>query len=226
MKVVGHILGRLVVLFPQEEVRPIHGVPTVEAMASIAERYDFVHQPDLTRPISEFQQQGYQFADGMFTHEMEDVKILEFVIYNDGVSVSSYSTYTAELFFEDFMRWSQKEYRVKSIDRTPIVIYRSQITVEFAKPLSCLFRGFETFSQALSVSLGKYTSVQAPVDMIRMGLGVDESKRSSLGYVPFSLERRNQIPFENECYFSEAPLPSATHLKLLEELEAAMLEER
>jgi hypothetical protein len=36
----------------------------------------------------------------------------------------------------------------------------------------------------------------------------------------FSIQRRDNVPFSEDKYFSDAPLPTDIHLKLLERLEA------
>ena len=226
MRVVGHNLGRLIVLFPQEEVRPVRGVPTAAAMASVRDRYNFLHMPDLARPVADLEQQGYQFSDGSFIHDDGEFKIGEFTIYGDGISVSSYVTETAELFFDDFIGWAMNEFQVRPFIHVPSRIYRSQITVCFAKPLSCILWGFDAFSKTLSTALNEHAGTSSSVDLVRIGVGIDELKDGGIGYVPFSLERRNQVPFEEEWYFSEAPLPSKTHLGLLGELETIMLDGR
>lgn len=52
-------------------------------------------------------------------------------------------------------------------------------------------------------------------------IGPDVSK---LKIVPsaFSIERRTETPFEQKTYFSAAPLPTSEHLRLIEDLEAAL----
>ena len=223
MKVVGHNLGRLIVLFPREEIRPVRGTSTAETFTAIRERYDFLRAPDLSKPISELDQQGYQFLDGKFADRNGNIVIEEFTIYNDGISVSSYVTDTAESFFLDFMAWAREEFQVRPFSHEPKRIYRSQLTVHFAKPLANILKGFDGFFNLLSAALETYTGTSSPVDLVRFGVGVDEAKSEGVGYAPFSVERRIQIPFEEEWYFSDAPLPSNVHVELLEELERRML---
>ena len=226
MKVVGHILGRLIVLFPREEIRPVCGVPVLEAFDAIRERYAFLKAPDLTKPAMELEQQGYQFSDGTLVHENEKFSVNEFTIYNDGISVSSYFTETADLFFADFMEWSIQKFGVRPFSREPTKIYRSQVTVCFSRPLSDALRGFGKFTELLSAMLDEYTGTSSPVDLIRIGVGVDETKVGGPRYAPFTLERRSQVSFEDEWYFSEAPLPSEAHVNLLKELNSSMLNTR
>ena len=70
-----------------------------------------------------------------------------------------------------------------------------------------------------------HTEFSMPVNLIRIGMGVDESKFGKLNSIPFSMERRIGVSFDEEWYSSEAPFPSKTHIKLLEELESAILTE-
>ena len=225
MKIVGHSLGSVVVLFPPEEILPTRGLPISKAVYSIGDRYGFLQLPNLSKPISELDQEGYQFTGGTFVRGNENFTISEFTVYNDGISISSCNTDTSELFFVDLMSWAREEFEFRPFVREPMKIYRSHITVRFDQPLSKMIKGFDKFSNALSTALEMHTEFSMPVDLIRIGMGVDQSKVGKLSPPPFSLERRIGISFDEEWYFSEAPFPSKTHIKLLEELESAILTE-
>ena len=225
MKIVGHGLGSVVVLFPPEEIRPTRGLPITTVIYSIGDRYAFLQVPDLAKPISELDQEGYKFTDGTFVCGNENFTINEFTVYNDGISISSYNTDTSELFFEDLMNWVREELEFRPFVREPMKIYRSHITVRFDQPLSQVIKGFDKLSIALSTALEMHTELSMPVDLIRIGMGVDQSKVGKLSPIPFSLERRIGVSFDEEWYFSEAPFPSKTHIRLLEELESAILTE-
>jgi hypothetical protein len=54
-----------------------------------------------------------------------------------------------------------------------------------------------------------------PVNLI---VGHDPMARK-YGIAPFSITRRAEARFSENKYFSEAPLPTDTHLKILEEFE-------
>ena len=225
MKIVGHALGIIVILFPPEEIRPTRGLPIAEAVISVRDRYGFLQAPNLDRPISELDQEGYQFTGGTFVCRNENFTINEFTIYNDGISITSWNTDTSELFFEDLMSWAREELEFRPFVHGPMKIYRSNITVKFDQPLSQIIKGFDKFSNALSTALEMHTEFSMPVDLIRIGMGVDQSKFGKLSQIPFSMERRIGVSFDEEWYFSEAPFPSKTHIRLLEELESAILTE-
>ena len=123
------------------------------------------------------------------------------------------------------MSWAREELEFRPFVHEPMKIYRSNITVKFDQPLSQIIKGFDKFSNALSTALEMHTEFSMPIDLIRIGIGVDESKFGKLGSIPFSMERRIGVSFDEEWYFSEAPFPSKTHIKLLEELESAILTE-
>ena len=225
MKIVGHSLGSVVVFFPPEEIQPTRGIPISKAVYSIGDRYGFLRVPDPAKPISKLDQEGYQFTDGTFVCRNENFTINEFTVYNDGISISSCNTDTSESFFEDLMSWAREELEFRPFVHEPMKIYRSNITVKFDQPLSQIIKEFDKFSNALSTALEMHTEFSMPVDLIRIGMGVDQSKFGNLSPTPFSLERRIGVSFDEEWYFSEAPFPSTTHIKLLEELELAILTE-
>ena len=223
MKVIGHSLGRVVILFPTEEIRPIQGIPLVDAISSVRERYAFLHVPDLNMPVSQLEQEGYHFSEGQLLHDGEQHVIKEFSLYNGAISVGSYVTDTADLFMDDFIEWAQEEFHIRPFVRTPKKIYTSQVTVGFAKPLSRMLKGFSKFSTVLSEALEAHTEASKAVDLVRIGWGIDQSAVGANNIVHLSLERRTQISFEEEWYFSEAPLPSGVHVRLLEELETSIV---
>ena len=225
MKIVGYGRGSIIILFPPEEIQPTRGLPISKTVYSIGDRYGFLQVPDLTKPISKLDQEGYQFTGGTFVCGNENFTINEFTVYNDGISISSCNTDTSELFFEDLMSWAREELEFRPFVHEPMKIYRSNITVKYDQPLSQIIKGFDKFSNALSTALEMHTEFSMPVDLIRIGMGVDESKFGKLGSIPFSMERRIGVSFDEEWYFSEAPFPSKTHIKLLEELESAILTE-
>ncbi len=225
MKIVGYGRGSIIILFPPEEVQPTRGLPIHEVVCSVRDRYRFLHAPDLAKPISKLDQEGYQFTGGTFVCGNENFTINEFTVYNDGISISSCNTDTSELFFEDLMNWAREELEFRPFVHEPMKIYRSHITVKFDQPLSQIIKGFDKFSNALSTALEMHTDFSMPVDLIRIGMGVDGSKFGKLSSIPFLMERRIGVSFDEEWYFSEAPFPSTTHIKLLEELESAILTE-
>ncbi len=223
MKVIGHALGRVVILFPAEEIRPIRGTPLVDAIANVKERYGFLHVPDLSMPTAQLEQEGFQFSDGRLVCNGEELIIREFSLYNGAISVGSYDTSVADLFLEEFLMWARETFQVRPFVRAPQKIYTSQVTVCFAQPLSGMLKGFTEFSESLSESLTLYAGISGRSDLTRISFGVDQTAAGANNAGLFSLERRTQIPFEEEWYFSEAALPSGAHVQLLEELEASII---
>ena len=62
---------------------------------------------------------------------------------------------------------------------------------------------------------------QEPITYEPMHLVVGHDPLSrKFGIAPFSISRRAEAEFPENKYFSEAPLPTDTHLTLLEEFEA------
>ena len=54
---------------------------------------------------------------------------------------------------------------------------------------------------------------------IAMHLDISQTKLNP-GF--FSIERRAEVPFSEDTYFSQAPLRTTEHLELIQEFEAAL----
>lgn len=222
MKLIGHQLGRIILLFPPEQIRPTRGIPIKDTIAAVQNRYNFVNVPDLTKPIAEFERNGYQFINGKIILDAKEYVINEFTVYNDGVSISSVDTEYSDWFLEDFVRWAQDKLEYRPFLQEPTKIFRSQVTVSFDKPLSNIIKNFDAFSQALSLAIENVIEKPVSTNLLRIDFGIDDTGVGGIKPVPFSLERRIGVPSNKEWFISEAPLPSKTHLELLEELEAAI----
>lgn len=218
MNLIGLELGRVIILFGGEEIRPRQGIPILKAVTAVKDRYQFLSAPDISIPISQVEKDGYRFEGGVFEFDGEEVAIRELGIYNDGISVTAYDTSFAEAFLDDFLGWATTSLGLRSFEKAPRRLYRSQLVVEFSKPLAKSLKNFSAISAALEDSLGC-----RPVDISRIDFAVDPTQLTgSFKPTPFSIERRVNYPYEDERYFCEAPLSTRAHVQVLKSLEAAL----
>lgn len=219
MKLIGQELGRIIVLFPIEEVRPASGIPLIPLVDGIRNRYNFVKPPDLNRPITDLDRDGYSFQVGTFLHEGQVITIREFTVYPDGVSVSCLDTTHADAFFDDIVNVAKEAFGFREFAREPRKIYRSQVIVEFEKSLNQLINGFTELSRLLQSAYEQHTGHNKAVDLNRVDFRMDSTKIPGIPPVSFILERKFGSPHENQRFISEAPVPSQAHLQLLQEIE-------
>lgn len=219
MKFIGHQLGRIIVLFPTEEVRPTKGVPMLDMLTGIKERYKFVKLPDVNNPTFDPNKEGHAFKSGSFLYKEEKIAIDEFTIYNDGISVSCFHTKFADAFFEDVILWAKETFDLREFAREPRKIYRSQIVVEFDKSLNQLVKDFSVISHLVQLAYSQYTGHDNPINLNRIDFRMDDTKVRGVTPVSFGIERRIDISHDTERYISEASIPSDPHLQLLQSIE-------
>ncbi len=217
MKTVGIEVGRAGYLFPLEEVRPWEGFNLVEAVARIAERYQFQYPPSLPERFSELQSSGLNFGLGMYG----DKTVTELNIYSDGVVASSLNTNFSLAFLDDLINWGQKELGLRELIDSSQKYYFSQVIVEFEKPASAFIERFDEIARMIGEALEKNYQVQEPVRFEGVSFGCDKTKLPlSFKGTNFRIERRIGKPYDRERYFSESPLPTDQHLELLERMES------
>lgn len=219
MKLIGHQLGRIIVLFPTEEVRPAKGIPLLDMLTGVRERYKFVKLPDVNNPTFDANREGYAFKSGSFLYKEEKIAIDEFTIYNDGISVSCFHTKFADAFFEDIFLWAKEKFDLREFAREPRKMYRSQIIVEFDKSLNQLVKDFSVISHLVQLAYSQYTGRDNPINLNRIDFRMDDTKVRGVTPVPFGIERRIDISHDTERYISEAAIPSDPHLQLLQSIE-------
>lgn len=176
MKLIGYELGRIVTIFPPEQIRPIRGILLKDAIAAVQNRYEFLNVPDLTRQIAEFERDGYKFTNGKVIFDEKEYVISEFTIFNDGLSINSIDTDYCDWFLEDLINWIQEELEFRPFSQEPNKIYRSQVTVSFDEPLSNIIKNFDTFSRALSLAIENIIGKPALTNLVRIGFGVDDTE--------------------------------------------------
>ena len=222
MKLIGNELGRVIVLASVEEWRPVRGIPIASAVTAIQSRYQFLTSPNLAElTVSQTESEGYKFAEGMLHFDDQEVVIREFAIFRDGFSVTTHDTAYAEAFLEDFLAWGRQALEMRPFALTPLRIFRSQLVVQFERPLSRAFRQLEEIATVIQEAFRAHTSYSDPVNVTRLDLGMDHTQLSGvLKPTPLVLERRVNRPYTEEVYFSDASLPSRVHVQVLEQIEA------
>ena len=219
MRIVGHELGRVIALFPLEEVRPERGVPLLDLVTGIRERYRFIKIPDLTKTTQDLNREGLAFESGSFSCDGETVAVRELTIYNDGVSISCYNTKYADAFLEDILHWAGETFSIKKLSQEPKRIYRSTVIVDFNISMNNSARNFMAISRLIQEAYNQYTGHDIPVSLNRIDFRMDDTKVPGIPPVGFVLERRVGVAHEIERYISEVPLPSDAHIEYLQSLE-------
>jgi hypothetical protein len=213
MKLLGIESSRIIYLM--QALRPLGQVYIPDAIAKVRERYSFVKvpNPDQALPLS--------FSIGKF----RDAQIAEFSIYNDGFIVSSRSnTDLLDAFIEDLLTWAANELSIEQLTGTTTEkFYESSILVKAETDLTgTVISGLDVdhvVAPAMSAA-----NISAPLKLT--GMIFDFDSKDFLGKrKPFRLvvDRRINVPFSENIFFSQAPFRTDDHLHVLTEFERAAL---
>jgi hypothetical protein len=219
MKLIGTESGRVVLLFPIEEMRPLRGLVLAESVRLIAERYQFMYPPDLSS-WENIEKGPLLFRSGKLERNGSAIALGELGIYRDGISVNAMSTEIAEEIMNDLFDWSKRTLGMRELQRLPRKSYYSTITVEFEHELGGLFSQYIRIVSLFSQSFNEAYNTQHEMALTRLGFSVDPTKVPQSSLVgEFVIERRVNYPYDAQRFFCSAPLPTDGHIRLLQQLE-------
>lgn len=179
-------------------------------------RYKFAAFP---ARIEELSADRVSFKHGLFNDVAFDLDI-----FSDGVIVTSKSpSDVLDALLDDIITWMQTAIGLKKVETHPInTTYESYLIVHSAIGLLSILDGLAPVQKRLAKALKATTGRDASFSPVGWALSPDNTTMPSMKPIPFRVERRAGIPFETNYYYSCAPLRTADHLRVLEELERAL----
>jgi hypothetical protein len=178
--------------------------------------------------VSEFHfktvpQEGGDFKDGMkfslgtFITSAGDAIQVAFALYSDGVAADTYSsTDASEEFLNEVARLFIEMGYVFDPSMIRKKIYLSQLFLSCDKPLTGLNPKLIDFAKRISETTG----LGIPYATSAIEFWPDQSR--VFKPANFGLQKRAGDDPEDNRYWSQAPLQTRDHLKLLDELEAIL----
>jgi hypothetical protein len=189
-------------------------------VGEIVNRYQFQVTPKL---LSEQQEtaRSFEFRIG----KAGDVIIDAFKMFDTLLVVETHSnTRDSQVIIEEMLDWAVKKH---GLTYQPEMIrhwsYVSSITFYTDVPLlGAASNPLASLSDKINGAISEIWKEDIPYVPGAIAIGHDPLLRKN-GIAPFTLSHRAEIPYSENKYFSEAPLPTDTHIKLLEEFEADVL---
>ncbi len=187
--------------------------PAIEAMKL---RYNFLKSP-LDGPIPPPGNDSIKFENGAFEGKNGVVQITSITIHGDGVVIDTRSsTDDADSFMEDVVIWASTEYGLPSISELPVNrIYVSELNVIFKRAPAIFNTKLAPFLEEVSSAIGDEKKGNA--EFLSFQLGTDQTRSNKPAI--FRIDREQNVPIEENRYYSFAPTKTDVHLKLLETLE-------
>lgn len=135
-------------------------------------------------------------------------------IFSDGIIVDTRSsTKDSEAIFNEAMNWASESlgltYRPDMVSRK---VYVSEFVVRSEAALNNLNPALQAFSTKLSKTINHYAGITSKYELSGISFNYDSSQdRTSIP--PFRIERLENPAYQENKYYTGAPLPTDEHLK-------------
>lgn len=217
MRLASVDLARSIVFVSLEDILPRRRIFYPDFVKLVVDQFKFQKSPqglyELDLP------QGASFEHG----KVGDIVVEKLSIYRNGFVVdTSSSTADSEIALQQILLWAVEtlgiNYRQEKVTRRS---YYSQLVVYFELSLDVLNPALSTLCKQVSDMVTKQFGQPMQYETYGVTISIDPTS-TKLQPGGFSIEKRKDVPFSEEKYFSGAPLQTEDHLKLLEEFESAL----
>jgi len=215
MELASILLAQALAWIEPTELNPTNKVYYPDLVKALVARYNFQQFP---QKIEEFDEsKGVIFGSGKLGNSV----IEQVVIYTYGTLLDTRSsTQESKRLLEDAFQWGAKElgltYKPSMVKRwqySSHVIFRSNVALTDASPAT------QRLAKSMAENVGQILGENLKYELTGLLVDYDQlTRKHPLGR--FSIQRRDNTPFSENKYFSDAPLPTDVHLKLLEQFEA------
>lgn len=214
MEISAIILARVLYFIESLELNPRGRLFYPDLVSALVEQCGFQKFPQSIQDFDETK--GIEFASGKWGNTV----IEAFKIYNTGLQVDTRaSTAESERILREALEWAISKlgvvYRPSMLSRKAYVsdlVFRTEVPIlNGYSPLSKLCDR----AHAALVEVSRDNVPWQPVMLTMQSEGVPRKPI----HAPFTIQRRNEAFFSENKYFSEAPLPTDVHIRLLEQFE-------
>ena len=214
MELISITQARAVALIQVQQWDPFGTALTLESIAKLGSRYIFAKTPTRLEEI-DFQK-GLELLEG----RLGEIRIDRITIYMNGIVIDTRSsTDDSEKVLQDIIALAHEAFGaiIRPARQTfaSQLMFRSDMNLFALNPVLPKIAGVLT--QRTSADMKhpftfEPTAVQFNVD----------TAQAKTPPAMFSIERRIDVPFAENTYFSQAPLRTAEHIELLKAFEAAL----
>jgi hypothetical protein len=215
MELLSVLQARVVAWIEPAELNPKAAVFFPDLVQAAVARYSFQKFPQKPEDFDEAK--GVTFAAGRLGNSV----IEQLIIYTYGILIDTRSsTQESKRLLEEALQWASTElglvYNPSMVKRWQ---YTSQLIFRTDFPLTDISPAIQAAARKLTKHVGDITGERLSYELIFLAIDHDQmARRYPLGR--FSIQRRDNTPFSENKYFSEAPLQTDDHIALLKQFEA------
>jgi len=220
MQVTAILKARAVALIYVDELNLSGRVRLVDIVSPLVKKYGFLTYPK--NPEDFDTEKGIKFASG----KIGDTVIDLLSIFTGLITLETLSsTNDSQSALEEILTWAANSlgltYRDGMIRHWG---YISQISFKSDIPLlSCLSTPLQNLARKTGEAVSGFFGEDLSYEVAKVNVGHDPTKRKN-AIAGVTIEHRANVPFGENMFFSEAPLPTDLHVKFLKELEAEVQE--
>ena len=212
MKLLAIEMSRVTALFRM--ARPSGQPYLPHVAAQLVERYHFGGAP---HSFEDLGGNKVEFKHGLF----EGIAIETLDLYNDGIIVASRSDSDfIDQFINDLGWWLEKNFGLSVIETHTISkMYDSTLLVETDRNIFQPLDAYASILRAIENALQDSSGLEISYHTFGVSLSADQTQNSALKPAPFRFERKEGIEFSRHHFYTNAPLKTKQHLKVLEQME-------
>lgn len=216
MQVAAVVKARTLGFIDLDELNKRGSVRLADVVPALVERYGFLAYPQKFEDF-DLEDKGATFSSG----RMGDVVIDSAKIYSGLIYVETLSsTEDSRKAILDILDWGAKELNLTYVDgMIRRWAYVSQVTFLTDFPLlRSLSTPLDNLARKTSEQIADIFGEEITYHPMTYIVGHDPRVRKN-GIASFTIQQRANTKFDENKYFSEAPLPTDIHIRLLQELE-------
>jgi hypothetical protein len=215
MEIIAIALARVAALVEVQQWDPLGKASSLEAVAKLGSRFRFTRVPMKLEELN--LQKGLELCEGT----IGDIRIDRLTIFANGIVIDTRSsTEDSEKVLSEILAVANEAFGAKiapaRLTFTSQLIFRSNMQLAALNPILPKLAGILT--DRVSGDL-KHAFEFQPTAIL---LNVDTSQAKTLPAM-FSIERRAEVPFVENTFFSNAPLRTREHLELVRAFEDSLI---
>jgi hypothetical protein len=221
MQLSSVLLARVLAFFEMADLNPRGRLFFRDLVPLLIERFRFSTYPQKPEDFDE--SKGIVFANGFISGNSID----KITIWNDGIGFDvRSSTDEGENILRETFEWLRDivdiNYNDKTVTRWG---YLSQLTFHSEIDMLNLSPAITRLCARVSENVEGPRGSKFTFRPVNLAMTFDRHM-CAFTQAPFGIQRRAGAPFEENKYFSEAPLPTNIHLELLQEFEDELQAQR
>ena len=214
MELASVVLARAMAWVEPIDLNPRGAVFYPDLTKALVARYNFQKFPQKLEDFDETK--GVTFGVG----RLGDTVIEQLIIYTYGIVLDTrISTQESRRLLEEAFEWGRKElgfaYKPDMVKRWQ---YASSVTFRSTVQMTGVNSAVEKLAASVAKGVADAMGENLKYDLAILSVDYDQlTRKHPLGR--FSIQRRDNTPFSENKYFSDAPLPTDIHIQLLEQFE-------